>query len=77
MQSACSRAESEMTGKVAGVAVRERLCRPGVVCWVMHTGVEANEMAAVVERFKIQRHGETLRCRSFLTQSHSAAAVRS
>lgn len=53
VQSGCSRAESEMTGKDAGVAVRERLCRAGRVWWGMHTGVEAKEMAAAMERLKL------------------------
>lgn len=52
-----------MTGKDAGVAVRERLCRAGWVWRGMHTGVEAREMAAVIERFKPKEFKDALRRR--------------
>lgn len=50
-----------MTGKDAGVAVRERLCRTGRVPWGMHAGVEAKEMAAAVERLKLTACKDMLR----------------
>lgn len=60
VQSICSRAESQMTGKAAGVAVRERFCPAGGVRWGMRSGVEAKEIVAAVERFKLMAwYGET------------------
>lgn len=44
VQCACSRADSEMTGKDAGVAGRERLRCKAPLWWGVHTGVE--EMTA-------------------------------
>lgn len=46
------RAESEMTGNDTEVTIKERLCRTGGESWGIHTGVEAKEIAAVVERLK-------------------------
>lgn len=62
-----------MTGKDAGVAVRERLCR---AWWGMHAGAEAREMAAAVERLKPMACRDMRRRKreSFLTESHPAAA---
>lgn len=43
-----------MTGNDTGVTIKERLCRTGGESWGIHNGVEAKEIAAVVERFKQQ-----------------------
>lgn len=81
VQSVSSRAESEMTGKDAGVAVRERLCRTGRVPWGVHAGVEAEEMAAAAERLKLTACKDILRrgrvsLRSLILQQRLLSSAR-